>query len=480
MLGNHTLTVAAPGVLTNDNDPVGLTMTAVKVTDPSHGSVVLNSDGSFIYIPTTGYSGSDSFTYKVNNGFLDSNVATVSITINVDLSITVTSPNGGEVWATGSSSNAVTWNSSGAVGNVDIDLSTNGGSTWTTLVANTANAGYRSITVPNTYSKTCLVRVKQTSGGSPSDISDANFTITVAGDATGNGYVDGSDLNMLLANWNSHSATWATGDFTGNGYVDGDDLNLLLSHWNVQAPPAGAADVASNQVDTNTAANPAAGAAITGAISSSSIVNTTVSTTDTTTVATTDMSSSASITNASTIVPARTSAAAFTAQINFQPASVVAPEGYLIDSGLPFSAAGNGYTYGWSKDLSAYAVYRNNAASPDTRYDTAIMLVSGGTWEMAVPNGMYDVKIVAGTGGSNGGGTLTAWKFSVEGVPMTSTQTATQTPTATQSQTPTAIPAPATAAGWLEQSITVVVTDGRLTISASPGSSICFVQITGR
>jgi hypothetical protein len=174
------------------------------------------------------------------------------------------------------------------------------------------------------------------------------------------------------------------------------------------------------------------------------------------------MSSSASIANASTIVPAKTSAAAFTAQINFQPTSVVAPEGYLIDSGLPFSAAGNGYTYGWSKDLSAYAVHRNSASSPDIRYDTAIMLVAGGTWEIAVPNGMYDVKIVAGAGGNNGSGTLTAGKFSVEGVPMTQAQ------------------APATTAGWLEQSITVVVTDGRLTITASPGSSICFVQITGR
>jgi hypothetical protein len=149
----------------------------------------------------------------------------------------------------------------------------------------------------------------------------------------------------------------------------------------------------------------------------------------------------------------------FTAQINFQPASVVAPEGYIVDSGLPFGKASNGYSYGWTKDLSAFAVQRNNAASPDIRYDTAIMLVSGGTWEMAVPNGMYDVKIVAGTGGSNGSGTFAAGKFSVEGVPTT--------------------PAEATA-GWLEQSITVVVTDGRLTITASPGSSICFVQITGR
>src|SRR5439155_14481537 len=49
---------------------------------PSHGAVTLSADGSFSYIPATGYTGSDSFTYKANDGSLDSNVATVSITVN--------------------------------------------------------------------------------------------------------------------------------------------------------------------------------------------------------------------------------------------------------------------------------------------------------------------------------------------------------------------------------------------------------------
>jgi hypothetical protein len=146
----------------------------------------------------------------------------------------------------------------------------------------------------------------------------------------------------------------------------------------------------------------------------------------------------------------------FTAQINFQPASVSAPEGYLIDSGLPFGAKTNGYRYGWTTDVSSFAVQRNNAASPDIRYDTAIMLTSGGTWEMAVPNGMYDVRIVAGAGGN-----LSTQKFSVEGVPMTQATTTATT-------------------GWFEETVTVVVTDGKLTLVGSSGSSICFVRITGR
>ena len=43
----------------------------------SHGTVTLNGDGSFTYTPSNGYVGSDAFTYKVNDGQADSNVASV-------------------------------------------------------------------------------------------------------------------------------------------------------------------------------------------------------------------------------------------------------------------------------------------------------------------------------------------------------------------------------------------------------------------
>jgi len=41
----------------------------------------LNSNGSFTYVPAANYNGSDSFTYKANDGLADSGIATVSITI---------------------------------------------------------------------------------------------------------------------------------------------------------------------------------------------------------------------------------------------------------------------------------------------------------------------------------------------------------------------------------------------------------------
>jgi hypothetical protein len=58
-------------------------LTALLVSGPSSAaSFTLNSDGSFDYTPAANFNGSDSFTYKANDGSLDSNVATVTITVN--------------------------------------------------------------------------------------------------------------------------------------------------------------------------------------------------------------------------------------------------------------------------------------------------------------------------------------------------------------------------------------------------------------
>src|SRR5207244_1488939 len=78
-----TLTVNAPGVLGNDTDADGPSIHAVLVSGPAHAtSFSLNADGSFSYVHDGSETTSDSFTYKANDGSLDSNVATVTITIN--------------------------------------------------------------------------------------------------------------------------------------------------------------------------------------------------------------------------------------------------------------------------------------------------------------------------------------------------------------------------------------------------------------
>lgn len=62
---------AQDGVLANDADADDDALTATKVTDPSHGGVTLNSDGSFSYQPDEDFVGTDSFTYKANDGTVD-------------------------------------------------------------------------------------------------------------------------------------------------------------------------------------------------------------------------------------------------------------------------------------------------------------------------------------------------------------------------------------------------------------------------
>ncbi|WP_296952455.1 tandem-95 repeat protein, partial [uncultured Massilia sp.] len=53
-----------------------------KATDPAHGSVVVNGDGTYTYTPATGYDGADSFTYTVSDGNGGSNTYTVAVTVN--------------------------------------------------------------------------------------------------------------------------------------------------------------------------------------------------------------------------------------------------------------------------------------------------------------------------------------------------------------------------------------------------------------
>ncbi|MCG2811111.1 MAG: hypothetical protein L6428_06610, partial [Candidatus Aminicenantes bacterium] len=103
----------------------------------------------------------------------------IVFSLTLPSSISVVSPNGGEIWAVGSGQ-SITWTSTGAVGNVNIDYSTDSGGDWTPVVAGTANDGIYSWTVPSTPSTTCLVRIRDAADNDPSDTSDAVFIITVS------------------------------------------------------------------------------------------------------------------------------------------------------------------------------------------------------------------------------------------------------------------------------------------------------------
>ena len=81
VLEDGVLTVNAPGLLANDSDAEGSSLTAALVSGPSNGTVTLDASGRYVYIPAANFNGVDRFTYKASDGNSDSEVATVTLTV---------------------------------------------------------------------------------------------------------------------------------------------------------------------------------------------------------------------------------------------------------------------------------------------------------------------------------------------------------------------------------------------------------------
>ena len=153
--------------------------------------------------------------------------------------------------------------------------------------------------------------------------------------------------------------------------------------------------------------------------------------------------------------------AAFSAQINFQPAGTELFPGYTMDRGALFRDQGT-HSFGWNVKHSATARDRNAWRSPDQRYDTHNTLTfRQAHWELAVPSGTYQVRIVAGdplfTKGADN------YRITAEGVLAVSGR-------------------PRSTSRWLDRTVIVTVTDGRLTISSlksAVNNKICFIEVHG-
>ncbi|QHS63670.1 Ig-like domain-containing protein [Chitinophaga agri] len=75
------------GVVTG-SDADGDVLTFVKATDPVHGSVTVNTDGTYIYTPAAGYTGTDNFTITISDG----KGGTTNVTVNITVTPVVTPP----------------------------------------------------------------------------------------------------------------------------------------------------------------------------------------------------------------------------------------------------------------------------------------------------------------------------------------------------------------------------------------------------
>lgn len=78
---NQPTTQPSPGVLANDNDIEDDSLAAVLVNDVSNGTLQLNPDGSFAYTPNAGFFGTDTFTYRADDGDLSSPPVLVTLEV---------------------------------------------------------------------------------------------------------------------------------------------------------------------------------------------------------------------------------------------------------------------------------------------------------------------------------------------------------------------------------------------------------------
>ena len=113
--------------------------------------------------------------------------------------LTVTGPVAGEMLQVGSTY-PITWDSTGTVGDVTIEYSTDNGATFTTIASSVSNTGSYSWTVPGTPSPECIIKISETADGDPYDQITTPFSIiqprvTIAGKTES--FVTGTAANEM-------------------------------------------------------------------------------------------------------------------------------------------------------------------------------------------------------------------------------------------------------------------------------------------
>src|SRR5213075_2854654 len=232
------LTVAAPGVLANDSDVDGDALSAVLVSQPTHGTLTLNSDGSLSYMPALNFNGIDSFTYRATDGQAQSGIATVTITVTPindapvaanddnyttpeDTQLTVAAPgvlaNDSDVdgdalsavLVNGPSHGTLTLNSDGSLVYMPA-LNFNGIDSFTYRASDgQAQSGIATVTITVTPINDAPVAANDDSYTTPED---TQLTVAAPGVLANDSDVDGDALSAILATGPIHGTVALNGD----------------------------------------------------------------------------------------------------------------------------------------------------------------------------------------------------------------------------------------------------------------------------
>jgi YD repeat-containing protein len=147
--------------------------------------------------------------------------------------IQVTEPNGAETWTIGTTQN-IQWTSDNVIGNVNISLSRDNGTTWVeTLFADSPNDGIEQWEVTGEVSSQCLIRIESAVDPNIYDTSDTPFSI-IPGEST---------ITLLSPNGgeimevdSQHTITWQSDPTVGDVKIEYSIDNG--TSWEIITPTA--------------------------------------------------------------------------------------------------------------------------------------------------------------------------------------------------------------------------------------------------
>ncbi len=198
---------------------------------PLSGTVVITNatSGAFRYTPNANFNGTDTFTYKANDGTADSNIATVTVTItpvndgpvasNGALSVSGTQPKTGALVATDADANPLTYS-----------IVTNGGRGTATIT--NASTGAYTYTASTNVSATDTFTFRANDGTANSNTATVTVTIAVRGKVIW--YVDGSI--PFPGDGKSWSAAFKTVQGAVDAAIAGDEIWVRASDYKLTMP----------------------------------------------------------------------------------------------------------------------------------------------------------------------------------------------------------------------------------------------------
>ncbi len=235
------LTVDAPGVLANDADQDVVALTAELISGPMHGTVSLQSDGSFIYTPDAGFFGDDAFSYVANDGTFTSAPATVTIAVN-----------GAESLASSISLQGADSLSDFGTDTIFVSIG-RGASTSNRILAPGGPAGFRfEGLTPGMYNLGASVPGYLVAeqfgiqiGAKPGTTVSLPSVRLLGGDSNSDGQIDEFDALLIADSFGSthapgirRSFTGEIVDINGDGVTNGEDASLAISNIGLVEPTA--------------------------------------------------------------------------------------------------------------------------------------------------------------------------------------------------------------------------------------------------